>query len=100
LCCRCKCQPLGITIFFGLTLCVPTFSFTLAGKHPRVIAEGIYVWDGNYALAATERLGDRGYRLVCEAGDAKKFYGVHTNPKKSEKVTFTPEDKVIVLAEG
>jgi len=40
-----------------------------------------------------------GYRLVREAGDAKKSYGVHTNPKKSELVTFTPEDKVIVLAE-
>jgi cysteine desulfurase family protein (TIGR01976 family) len=42
---------------------VPTFSFTLEGKHPRLVAEalaaeGIYVWDGNYyALAVTERLG-------------------------------------------
>jgi len=42
---------------------VPTFSFTLAGKHPRLVAEAlaaenIYVWDGNYyALAVTERLG-------------------------------------------
>ena len=42
---------------------VPTFSFTLEGRHPRLVAEalaaqGIYVWDGNYyALAVTERLG-------------------------------------------
>jgi len=42
---------------------VPTFSFTLAGKPPRQVAEklaaeGINVWDGNYyALAVTERLG-------------------------------------------
>jgi cysteine desulfurase family protein (TIGR01976 family) len=42
---------------------VPTFSFTLEGKHPRAVAEmlakeNIYVWDGNYyALAVTERLG-------------------------------------------
>ena len=42
---------------------VPTFSFTLKGWHPRLLAEklasqGIYVWDGNYyALAVTERLG-------------------------------------------
>jgi cysteine desulfurase family protein (TIGR01976 family) len=42
---------------------VPTFSFTIAGKNPRLIAEflagkGFYVWDGNYyALAVTERLG-------------------------------------------
>ena len=42
---------------------VPTFSFTLAGWHPRQLAEAlaaqnIYTWDGNYyALAVTERLG-------------------------------------------
>ncbi|HEY5271387.1 MAG TPA: hypothetical protein VII97_13705, partial [Anaerolineales bacterium] len=40
-----------------------------------------------------------GYRLAAEAGEAAKSYGVHTNPKKSGMVTFTPEDKVIVLAE-
>jgi selenocysteine lyase/cysteine desulfurase len=42
---------------------VPTYAFTLKGKHPRHVAEqldkaNIYVWDGNYyALAVTERLG-------------------------------------------
>jgi cysteine desulfurase family protein (TIGR01976 family) len=42
---------------------VPTFSFTVDGLHPRVVAEklaekNIYVWDGNYyALSVTERLG-------------------------------------------
>lgn len=42
---------------------VPTFSFTLEGRHPRHVAEklagqDIYVWDGNYyALNVTERLG-------------------------------------------
>ncbi len=40
-----------------------------------------------------------GYRLATETGEPEKSYGVHTNPKKSELVTFTPEDKVIVLAE-
>ncbi len=40
-----------------------------------------------------------GYRLVREAGDAARSYGVHTNPKKSELVTFSPEDKLIVIAE-
>jgi hypothetical protein len=39
-----------------------------------------------------------GYRLAHEAGLAPN-YGVHTNPKKSEPVSFTPEDKIIVLAE-
>jgi len=40
-----------------------------------------------------------GYRLEAETHDAAKSYGVHTNPKKSELVTFGSEDKVIVLAE-
>jgi len=40
-----------------------------------------------------------GYRLAREAGDSRKSYGVHTNPKKSALVIFSPEDKVIVLAE-
>jgi len=41
---------------------LPTVSFTLEGRLPRVVAEqmardGVYVWDGNfYALAVTERL--------------------------------------------
>jgi hypothetical protein len=37
---------------------------------------------------------------VCEAGDAEKSYGIHTNPKKSSQVIFNPEDKIIVLAES
>jgi voltage-gated potassium channel Kch len=40
-----------------------------------------------------------GYRLAGESGDAEKSYGVHTNPKKSEKVTFGEKDKIIVIAE-
>jgi len=40
-----------------------------------------------------------GYRLMSESHDASKSYGVHTNPKKSALVTFSPEDKVVVIAE-
>ncbi len=55
---------------------VPTFSFTLAGKHPRAVAEAlaeenIYVWDGNYyALAVTERLGLEGSGGMVRVGAA------------------------------
>jgi len=58
---------------------VPTFSFTLEGKHPRVVAEAlaaenIYVWDGNYyALAVTERLG------VEESGGMVRVGAAHYN---------------------
>ena len=52
----------GITDQARLERRVPTVSFTLAGWHPRRVAEalaaeGIYVWDGNYyALAIMDRL--------------------------------------------
>ena len=58
---------------------VPTFSFTLEGRHPRAVAEalaaeGIYVWDGNYyALAVTERLG------VEATGGMVRVGAVHYN---------------------
>ena len=52
-------------------------------------------------VEAARRRGETtlGYRLVSEAKDAGKAYGVHTNPKKSEQVVFTSADKVIVIAE-
>ncbi len=41
-----------------------------------------------------------GYRIVAEANDAEKAYGVRVNPRKSENITFTADDRVIVLAES
>jgi selenocysteine lyase/cysteine desulfurase len=58
---------------------VPTFSFTLSGRHPRWVARmldksDIYVWDGNYyALAVTERLG------LEEGGGMVRVGPVHYN---------------------
>jgi hypothetical protein len=40
-----------------------------------------------------------GYRIESLAKDAAKAYGVVVNPAKSEKVTFTDIDRVVVLAE-
>ena len=40
-----------------------------------------------------------GYHLAQDAGEAGKSYGIHANPKKSALLTFSPEDKIIVLAE-
>lgn len=53
-------------------------------------------------VAAARQRGETaiGYRVLSESHDAEKSYGVHTNPKKSALVTFTPEDKVIVISEG
>ncbi len=53
---------------------VPTFSFTLAGHHPRELAEelgrrGFRVWDGNYyAVGVTERLGLEGKGGMVRVG--------------------------------
>jgi voltage-gated potassium channel Kch len=41
-----------------------------------------------------------GYRLRADANDASKSYGVCVNPKKSLALTFSEEDRVIVLAES
>ena len=41
-----------------------------------------------------------GYRIRAESNDATRAYGVHVNPRKSSHVTFEPDDKIIVLAEG
>ena len=41
-----------------------------------------------------------GYRLLKDANDAGKSYGVRVNPLKSENITFTVDDKVIVLADS
>jgi len=51
-------------------------------------------------VEAARRRGETaiGYRLLREASQPPS-YGVHTNPKKSDLVTFTESDKIIVLAE-
>jgi len=50
---------------------------------------------------AARRRGETaiGYRVASEANYASKSYGVYTNPKKSEKIIYEPDDKVIVVAE-
>ena len=39
-----------------------------------------------------------GYRLSGQAFEHRRAYGVRLNPRKSERVTLAPEDRVIVLA--
>jgi voltage-gated potassium channel Kch len=53
-------------------------------------------------IEAARRRGEIaiGYRIVSEMRDPAKAYGVRTNPKKLQEVTFSAEDKLIVLAEN
>jgi voltage-gated potassium channel Kch len=41
-----------------------------------------------------------GYRLRALATDAAQAYGVRVNPPKSKAITFSAEDRIIVLAES
>ena len=52
-------------------------------------------------LEAARQRGEAaiGYRIRAEARDASKNFGVHLNPKKSEYITFSQGDRLIVLAE-
>jgi len=52
-------------------------------------------------LASAKRKGQvvLGYRIVKDQFDASKSYGILVNPVKSDKIIFSPEDKLIVLAE-
>ena len=52
-------------------------------------------------LEAARRRGEIaiGYRLLHEVNDKDRSFGVHTNPTKSELVTFSPEDRAIVVAD-
>lgn len=56
----------------------------------------------NTVVEAAKRRGEIaiGYRIASRARDASNAYGVKVNPKKSDLVTFTSEDKVIVVAES
>ena len=52
-------------------------------------------------LEAAARRGETaiGYRLLVHANDPAQGYGVKVNPDKSATVTFSPDDRIVVLAE-
>ncbi|HLB49529.1 MAG TPA: hypothetical protein VJL59_21155 [Anaerolineales bacterium] len=53
-------------------------------------------------VEAARRRGEvaLGYRLKAQETDVDQAYGVKVNPKKSESVTFSEGDRIIVLAES
>ena len=55
-----------------------------------------------YTVAASAaELGESaiGYRTTALSWDAEHHYGIKLNPVKSDAVTFSPEDCIIVLSE-
>jgi voltage-gated potassium channel Kch len=56
-----------------------------------------------YTVVESARRKDEvaiGYRVASHAHDAAHAYGVVINPDKSNLITFSPKDRIIVLAEG
>ena len=53
-------------------------------------------------IEAARRRGQTaiGYRLMSESHDSEKSYGVHTNPKKSNTIIFSPDDRIIVISDN
>ena len=41
-----------------------------------------------------------GYRVKADTGDPHKSYGVHLNPDKSRRISFSEDDRVILLSES
>ncbi|HYP19635.1 MAG TPA: NAD-binding protein [Chloroflexia bacterium] len=53
-------------------------------------------------LESARRRGEiaMGYRIMAKSGDASAGYGVTLNPDKAETITFSPSDRIVVLAEA
>jgi threonine dehydrogenase-like Zn-dependent dehydrogenase len=52
-------------------------------------------------LEAARRRGETaiGYRIAADSHTSERDYGVAVNPLKTQRITFSPGDRVIVLAE-
>lgn len=53
-------------------------------------------------LESAKRRGETaiGYRIAAETNDAEKSYGVRVNPRKTDEIALSEDDKVIVLSES
>ena len=81
--------------------------FDEEGSEVYLKAAGDYVRLGEpvdfYAVVESARRRGQvafGYRVLAEADQPARSYGVVINPDKAQTVTFTDDDKIIVLAEG
>jgi Trk K+ transport system NAD-binding subunit len=81
--------------------------FSSAGSEIYLRDAALYIRPGETAdfytvVEAAGRRGESaiGYRLSEHRRDKARAYGVVLNPKKAERLTFAPADKVIVLAEN
>lgn len=65
------------------------------------VTQGVPATFDTLAEAASRRLETAiGYRLAAHAANAMRGFGVVINPIKTEKVTFSAGDKIIVLSEN
>jgi ion channel POLLUX/CASTOR len=87
---------------------MPVFTDLLTTGGPEIYLKpaGDYVHPGQPVnfytlLAAAHRKGETaiGYRLLAEASDEARAFGVHLNPLKGEPVVLGEGDRLIVLAD-
>lgn len=66
----------------------------------RYVRTGVPV-DFYTVLESARRRGETamGYRIAVHAHDSEKGYGVLLNPLKTDMIVFSPDDKIVVLAE-
>ncbi len=81
--------------------------FSSAGSEIYLNPAAEYITQGStvdfYAvLEAARRRGETaiGYRVAADAHVSAAGYGVKVNPKKGDRFTLAPADRIIVLAEG
>jgi voltage-gated potassium channel Kch len=80
--------------------------FSAEGSEIYLRPAGLYINEGAtvdfYTVLEAARLRGEtaiGYRIASKAHNADDAYGVVVNPRKGDSITFSPRDKVIVLAE-
>ncbi|MDQ3589986.1 MAG: NAD-binding protein [Actinomycetota bacterium] len=81
--------------------------FDPAGSELYLKPAGEYVDLGKplsfYTVVEAARRRDEvavGYRIKSEAANPQKSYGLYLNPDKSQRITFTQGDKMVLLAES
>ncbi len=86
---------------------VPVFMdlLSMGGAEIYLKPVGNYILPGSQVnfytiLAAAQRKDETaiGYRLLAEADEAERSFGVYLNPDKSRQIVFGEEDQVIIIA--
>jgi len=88
---------------FVVSMLIGVLTTTIEGKIVDLRkGHSFVVENGHTVLEAARQRGEVavGYRCYTERNNSEKAYGVVVNPVKSKLVSFTENDRIIVLAEN